>query len=148
MSPKKCRKQVDIAFLVDSSGSLNEMMFSLVKSFVKDIIDRYEISPVSVKVSLISFSTRPTVELKFNSISDANLNADRIKKMVDRMTHSRGLSFVDRALNATNSVVFTVGNGMRPKALKVSFFSSVMLLEERGWGLFLFAVFELRGRGF
>ena len=148
MSPKKCRKQVDIAFLVDSSGSLNEMMFSLVKSFVKDIIDRYEISPVSVKVSLISFSTRPTVELKLNSISDDNLNADRIKKMVDRMTHSRGLSFVDRALNATNSVVFTVGNGMRPKALKVSFFSSVMLLGERGWSLFLFAVFELRGRGF
>ena len=116
-----CSRELDVAFLMDSSGTVSRRQWKVVKAFVKDIIDRYEVGPRSVHVSLISFSTKPKVILKFNSLKGATMNADNVKWYIDRALRSRGLGFIDRALNAADRVVFTEENGSRPTADKVCF---------------------------
>ena len=117
----KCSKDLDIAFLVDLSGSVSRKEFKQMKKFIKDILERFKVSPSSAHVSLTLFSTFSRVVLKFNSLRGKALDREAVKRRVDLMRQSRGLGLIDRALSVADTVVFTEKHGMRSTATKVSF---------------------------
>ena len=117
----ECKPIVDLAIIVDSSGSISRRNWILMKDFLKQLADEFDISPSGTHVAAVAYSTNPKVVFKFNTLQGSQLNADEVKKLLDSIPHQRGLTYIDRALLFADSVIFTVDNGMRPQVTKVKY---------------------------
>lgn len=60
--PAECREPVDVAFLLDASGSIHATNFDKMKNFVKLFIEELPIDTGIAQVSVITFSTREKLE--------------------------------------------------------------------------------------
>ena len=119
----ECEPVVDIAIIVDSSGSISRRNWILMKDFLKQLADEFDISPSGTHVAAVAYSTNPKVVFKFNTLQGSQLNADEVKKLLDRIPHQRGLTYIDRALLFADGEIFTVQNGMRPQVTKVTLYT-------------------------
>lgn len=122
-----CDTTVDLAIIVDSSGSISRRNWVLMKNFVKQVVEKFEVSSAGTHVAGVVYSTLASVVLKFNTLQGAELNVDEVNKKFDEMKHSRGFTFIDKALLLADREVFTKDEGMRadkPK-VRVSSFSVI-----------------------
>ena len=83
-------------------------------------MDEFDISPTGTHVALIEYSTRASVQLKFNDFSKAQLNAVNVKRKIQGLPHTRGYTYIDKALTLADSDIFSESNGMRPGVSKVN----------------------------
>lgn len=60
----------DVVFVLDSSGSVGEQNFTVMKEFVKEVIQRMRIGPSASSVGLITFSRYPTVRIHLGDHTD------------------------------------------------------------------------------
>lgn len=60
----------DIVFVLDSSGSVGFDNFTVMKGFVKSIIQNLEIGPDQTKVGLITFSRYPSIRIRLGAYAD------------------------------------------------------------------------------
>lgn len=86
---------------------------------VKEIVAALEISPQGSHVAVVSYSSRAYVDLKFNTFTGSDLNHNEINNAIDSVTHQRGYTYIDKALNLANTEVFTTAGGMRNDVRKV-----------------------------
>ena len=122
---RDCEAAVDMAFIVDSSGSISNRNWIRMKEFLKSVTNQFDIGPDTSHVAIVSYSTHPKVELRFNDLRGAQLTKENIELRIDEMRHQRGLTYIDRALMLTDNQVFTARGGMRPNVPKVKkYFSS------------------------
>ena len=89
------------------------------KDFLKEVADEFDISPSGTHVAALAYSTRAQVVFKFNTLQGARLNVDEVSRLLDRMPHQRGFTFIDKALIKANDEVFTKAGGMRDDKPKV-----------------------------
>ena len=115
-SDKECKPIVDVAFLIDSSGSIGLMNWVKLKRFVKAIIGKLEVSPTGTHVAAIAYSTTPQIVLLFRNGQSLN----NVSKAVDAMSWQRGFTFKDKALMLAETDLFQVASGMRPAVSKVT----------------------------
>lgn len=106
---------MDIAFVVDSSGSIGRRNWEIVKRFLKALVSKLDVSPAATHLAVISFSTNPKVELRFNSVQ----NTDEVNRKLDDMLWQRGFTYTDKALLLADRVLFQISNGMRSSVPKV-----------------------------
>lgn len=106
---------MDIAFVVDSSGSIGRSNWERVKRFLKALVSKLDVSPSATHLAVISYSTNPKVELRFNGLQDN----DEVNRKLDDMIWQRGLTYTDKALRLANRDLFQVSNGMRSSVPKV-----------------------------
>jgi len=106
---------VDIALVVDSSGSIGRSNWERVKRFLKALVSKLDVSPSATHLAVISYSTNPKVELRFNGLQDT----DEVNRKLDDMIWQRGLTYTDKALQLANRDLFQVSNGMRSSVRKV-----------------------------
>ena len=106
---------MDIAFVVDSSGSIGRSNWERVKRFLKALVSKLDVSPSATHLAVISYSTNPKVELRFNGLQDN----DEVNRKLDDMIWQRGLTYTDKALQLANRDLFQVSNGMRSRVPKV-----------------------------
>ena len=118
----KCNLPLDVAVLMDSSGSISRRNFQVFKRFIKSIITGFEISEDHTHIAIIEYSTKASVQLKFNDFTGRALNRNNVKGRVNRIPHVRGKTFIDRALRLANEEVFTEKAGMRDWVKKVIFY--------------------------
>jgi hypothetical protein len=52
-----CNPKADIAFLLDSSGSVGQKNFRLIKNFVYGVVEQMTIGKVDTRVGVVSYST-------------------------------------------------------------------------------------------
>ena len=65
-----CRSpKADVVFIVDGSGSIGSSDFGRVKSFIKSVVDSFDISNKTVRVGFIQFSTSAAVEFNLRRYS-------------------------------------------------------------------------------
>ena len=114
-----CKAIVDLGFVVDSSGSISRRNWALMRAFLKEVADEFDISPFGTRIAAVAYSTKPKVVFKFNTLKGAQLNVDEVNKKLDNMPHQRGLTYIDRAMIAANNEVFTKAAGMRDDVPKV-----------------------------
>ena len=114
-----CPATVDLAFIVDSSGSIGRRRWSLMLQFLKRVINDFNVGPNGTRVAVVAYSTRPVRELTFNTLSGAEINAKEYGKRIDKMRFQRGYTYIDRALKMANEQVFVSSAGMRPDVPKV-----------------------------
>ena len=117
--PANCPVPVDFAFILDGSGSISSRNWVVIKNFIKQIIDNFEVSTDVSQMALLEYSTNATVYLRFNDLTDAQLNGVNVKRKVEEILQSKRLTFIDKALTLANQEIFTERNGMRPGVKKV-----------------------------
>lgn len=111
---------MDFAFILDGSGSISKTNWGLIKEFVKRIISGFDVSPGGSHFALLEYSSEPKVYLRFNDLTDAQLNGVNVKRKVEEMIQSKGKTFIDKALILADQEIFTPEAGMRPGVKQVN----------------------------
>ena len=115
-----CPVPIDFAMIVDASGSISRRNFKRLLEFVEDMLDGFDISEEGTHIAVIEYSTSASVQIRFNDFSGGFLNAANLKRKIRRIPHTRGYTYIDKALQLANTDVFSVKDGMRPNVTKVS----------------------------
>ena len=113
-----CRPVVDIAFIIDSSGSIGKRNWERMKRFLKAIVSKLDVSNSATHVAAIAYSSNSKVEMRFNDVQ----GTDEVNRMFDQMDWQRGFTYTDKALLLADSDLFQTSNGMRPNVVKVNIF--------------------------
>ena len=109
-----CRANVDVGFLLDSSGSLSND-YATEKDFLKVLAGEFGISPNGSRASVITFSgiAEHSIRLKdhddFSSFMDA----------VDNIPLMGSTTRIDTALRLTQKEMFSLSSGARPGLPKI-----------------------------
>lgn len=103
---------MDLAILVDGSGSIKRNNFLRVKSFLKKLIDSLVIGFSQTRVALVQFSRSARVEFYFKRYG----NARSVINAINRMRQMRSGTYLHRGLKLTRTKVFQRWSGDRPNA--------------------------------
>ena len=90
------------------------------KEFLKAITNQFDIGPDTGHVAMVSYSSKPKVELRFDTLQGSRLTKDVVNSYIDKMSHQRGLTYIDRALRISEDRVFATWAGMRKDVPQVS----------------------------
>lgn len=112
---KECRPVLNIAFIVDSSGSIGRSNWERVKRFVKALISKLDVRNSGTRVAAIAYSTNPEVVTRFRSYQ----GTDHVNRLIDTMRFQRGFTYTDKALLLADRDLFQRSNGMRSNVPKV-----------------------------
>lgn len=116
-----CPIPLDFAMIVDTSGSISRRNFRKLIKFIQDMLDGFDISEKGTHVAVVEYSTNASVPLRFNDFSGAFLNSANLKRAIsNNINHSRGYTYIDKALKLANTDVFSAKGGMRPNVTKVA----------------------------
>ena len=58
-----CQTEIDLAFVIDSSGSVGSVDFDKVKKFLGDILEFYNVGFDQTRIALISYSSNVSLEV-------------------------------------------------------------------------------------
>ena len=114
-SVMKCSAEADLAFVVDTSGSITDENFKKQKDFVKALASSFDPTAASHQLALISYSGDAQAEVSFKDKNDYK----DFEKAIDRVPHSKGRTRLDKALELASSQLFTASGGTRPSKRKV-----------------------------
>lgn len=109
---------MDIAFLLDSSGSITPTEFQQAKDFIELMANSFLKNKVGSRVGLIQYSIVPTINARFSD----GLTSDQFRSVLDKVVHKGGYTRLDRALLLAGEKLFSDEEGMRkdiPKVLVV-----------------------------
>ena len=62
-----CSPQLDLALVIDSSGSIRAERFRNVTNYMKTVVSNLNVGPDATRVSVVSFSDTASVEFNLNS---------------------------------------------------------------------------------
>ena len=88
--------------MLDSSRSIGKENFERMKSFIKSLTDYYEVGLDDTRVSVMSFSTKPIIEISFLQSLDKNW----FDSAVDRIKYQRRETYTSKALEKAYNVTF------------------------------------------
>ena len=106
---------MDIAFIIDSSGSIGRRNWEKMKRFIKASVSKLDVSNSATHVAAIAYSTNPRVVMRFSDVQDT----DEVNRVFDQMAWQRGYTYTDKALLVADSDLFQTSRGMRPNVAKV-----------------------------
>ena len=109
-----CKEQADIAFLLDSSGSLADD-YSKEKGFLKALAASFGVSEDGARAGVITFSYYVEHSIKLND----HFNLDDFNQAVDKIPLMGHTTRIDKALRLTQKEMFTAANGGREGVNKI-----------------------------
>lgn len=104
---------------MDTSGSISRRNFQHLLGFIRSIVDGFEVSEDHTHIAIVEYSTKASVQLKFNDLTGSELNKPNVRNKVRAIPHKRGYTYIDKALRLANDEVFTLRAGMRDDVRKV-----------------------------
>ncbi|XP_073534174.1 collagen alpha-4(VI) chain-like [Phyllobates terribilis] len=109
--PAVCSSAVvaDIVFLIDESSSIGDVNFQLTRVFLHKVINALEIGTNNVRVGLVLYSDKPSLEFKLNTFNEKYEILDYITKLPYR----GGTAHTGEALNFLRKELFLQENGGR-----------------------------------
>jgi len=128
------QENADYSFLVDTSGSILQPEFVKLKQFIKGVVDYLSIGPALTHVGLIEYSRSAKMQFSFTSSYDK----EEIKKLVDNVPHTAGITRIDLALKVAAEELFTEEGGRRESSRKVKYVTScqISIINYRTWFCF------------
>ena len=119
-----CNVPIDFAIIVDTSGSISRRNFDRLLRFIRSLVDGFQVSEDHTHIAIVEYSTQASVQLKFNDLQGRKLTKYNVKKIVYKIPHQRGMTYIDRAMRLANEEVFTYKDGMRVDVRKVREFAN------------------------
>lgn len=95
----------DLIFLIDGSESISENSFSIMKTFMEDVVDNFVISRDKVHVGVVQYSQEPQKEFYLNEFySDTIIKEqiNRIEQLKSSTFTGKGLKFAQRLFEPAN----------------------------------------------
>ena len=114
-----CEAVADVAFLVDSSGSIGRRNWVKMLDFLKDMVRAFNVGPDKTHIAVIAYSTKAKVELKFNTLTGSAITEEGYNTLISKIRFQRGFTFIDQALILAETDVFTPAGGMRREVPQV-----------------------------
>lgn len=112
---KACQNStgMDLALVVDRTHSLGKKNFLLLKGFVLELVQALPVGPDQTHAGIILFARNPRI---LNTFADTNYHSNEaLYNRIDRIRTKLGRkTFIDRALKAANTSLFTREGGDRP----------------------------------
>ena len=90
-----CRKVVDIAMVLDDSGSIGAANFVTIKGFVADVISRFRFSPFGAHFAAVKYSGQPREVFSLTKYANIKL----LQTAVRNINYLRGDTYPGKALN-------------------------------------------------
>nr|XP_056713047.1 collagen alpha-6(VI) chain-like [Euleptes europaea] len=101
-------QQADLVFLVDGAKSITPSNFTVMKTFMKNIVNSFLIAENKIHIGVVQYSDAPQTEFYLNEFySDTE-----IKRKIENMAQLESATFTGRALRFVKSV-FQPANGGR-----------------------------------
>ncbi|KAK3737342.1 hypothetical protein RRG08_067406 [Elysia crispata] len=101
--------QVDLALLLDASGSVKKNNFQHQVAFAADLVAQFEVGPTKVKVAAVTFASKVDSQFLLNDYNDTQSAVAAIRQI----PYSMGSTRTDLALRYARDVIFTPANGHR-----------------------------------
>ncbi|XP_062254853.1 collagen alpha-6(VI) chain isoform X1 [Platichthys flesus] len=99
----------DLIFLIDSSGSINELDYVKMKEFMKSVINKTAVRQNDVHVGVMQFSSTPQLEFKLNEF----FTKEEMSKEIDNMVQMKKRTHTGEAITVV-SQYFDASSGGRP----------------------------------
>ena len=128
----ECKAIADVAFVIDSSGSIGRRNWQRAKEFLVDVVKQFKVSAEGTHVGIVMYSNKAEVVFKFNTLQGSQVSASEYEKLINNMRWQRGYTFIDRGIAKANEELFTAEGGMRNDVNKVR--SLIVIYSE---GLFI-----------
>ena len=112
-----CQNPIDLAFVLDSSGSVSHANFQLGLQFIIKVCEYFDIGyPHGTRVAVIRYSSAASILIRFNTY----INKEDVLNAIRAITRQVGSTRTDLALLLANRELFNDSdNGVRPKDLGV-----------------------------
>ena len=107
---------LDLTFIVDSSGSINQNEWKQSLEFVADVVNNFTIGPDDVQVAFVRFSSTATVQWGLTKYQ----NEKDLTDAINNVQYSGGGTNLNNALHLTRTVVYGPGGGARDGALRAT----------------------------
>ena len=114
-----CNIVADVAFIVDSSGSIGRRNWAKMLEFIKEMVKAFNVGADKTHIAVVAYSTNAKVEFKFDALTGPSVTEEGYGRLIDRIRFQRGFTFIDKALLLANKEVFTTAAGMRPELPQV-----------------------------
>merc|ERR1719348_2387396 len=111
--PPSCSSVADVAFLLDSSGSLRTE-YHKEKAFLKRVVDTFGLSEDGFRAGVVTFSYGADISIKF----DDHYDSASFNRAVDDIPLVGATTRIDLALKKAKKELFTAKNGARVAAAK------------------------------
>lgn len=100
-------RRVDLAFILDGSGSIGDDTFELQKAFVNTVIDRMDIGDNATRISVVQFAEQPRMEIGLTAYSEAK----QLQSAIQNIAYLSGATSTGAALQFTLDNVFQEARG-------------------------------------
>ena len=114
-----CKAVADIAFIVDSSGSIGRRNWMRMLQFLKDMVKAFNVGPDKTHIAVVAYSTNAVLEFRFDRLTGSAITEEGYYGLIDRIRFQRGYTFIDKALSLAYDEIFTTASGMRPEVQQV-----------------------------
>lgn len=111
----ECSEDADLAFVVDTSGSISDENFKKQKDFIKVLASSFDPILAEHQLGLISYSSDAQMEVSFQDKADRK----EFEQAVDLIPHTKGRTRLDKALKLASSRLFTASEGSRSGKRKI-----------------------------
>ena len=102
---------MDVAFIIDSSGSISRRNYMKLKTFVKESAKSFGLAPNQSQAAMVLYSTTASVKARFGEYA----TMEEFAKAVDALPHERGQTRIDRALDLAATDIFPEARAGVPK---------------------------------
>ena len=109
----------DVAFIVDSSGSIGRRNWGKMLDFLNEMVKAFNVGADKTHIAVVAYSSNAKVEIKFNTLTGSSVTDEEYKRLINRIRFQRGFTFIDKALLLADRNIFTTEEGMREEVPKV-----------------------------
>ncbi len=126
--PEPCEAQVDLCFIIDSSGSIRDNNpsdgsydnWELQQQFLAALVDLFTIGPDDTRVGAVVFSEQVSLVFALNTFTDAQA----VKNAISGIAYLGQTTNTPEGLRVTREQCFNAANGDRPNVLNLAIFIS------------------------
>jgi receptor-type tyrosine-protein phosphatase Q len=101
---------LDLFFVMDESGSVGYSNYQIMKTFVYNIVNSFDVTPDKVRVGVMSYSSSYTFRFYLNTHSQKS----SVLSAISNLPYNSGLTNTAGALTGILNYAFTTANGARP----------------------------------
>lgn len=102
---------MDVAFILDSSGSIGRRNYLKQKDFVKAVAKSFGLAPDQSQAAMVLYSNTASVQARFGQYA----TTEEFARAVDALPYERGLTRIDKALDLTATEIFPESRAGVPK---------------------------------
>ena len=115
-----CNIAVDLGFVLDVSTSMTPLNFKKLKTFMKNLVNEFDIQEGGTHVATIAFGDRAKMVFDFNALQGNDLTRANLAGKIDEISQISGSNRLDLALEMARDDMFSFIGGKRDKTPRVS----------------------------